>query len=307
MASTLKPQAKYSVPPNWQSVYSGKVRDIYEIDPKTWALVASDRISAFDWILPDYVSDKGKILTQLSKYWFERLQNVLPNHWLAAREMDLVPVELAKRAMLVKKVKIFPFEFIVRGYLAGSGWKSYVKEGKAGVDHKLREGLKRGDQLPECLLTPTTKAMEKGSHDEDVSWWTVEKELGKAKADHIHGSVMQIFKTATEHLEERGLILVDTKFELGEDEEGRIVLADEVLTPDSSRFWWRRDWEKYQAAGGKEELPALDKQVVRDYLEKTAKWDKKPPVPILPPALIEETRATYIKLFKAVAGRDPDI
>ncbi|MBI4669430.1 MAG: phosphoribosylaminoimidazolesuccinocarboxamide synthase [Elusimicrobia bacterium] len=303
------------IPAYCKHVYSGKVRDLYEIDEKTLVLVASDRVSAFDWVLPDYIDDKGKVLTQLSKYWFEKLRLIIPNHWMPERETVELPVELAKRAMVVKKAKIFPFEFIVRGYLAGSAWKTYQASGKVGIDHSFGPGLVCGQKFPEPLMTPSTKAKEKGAHDEDVSWWSVEQALGKDKSNHINGVILEIFKTASKHLEEKGIILVDTKFELGEDDEGTILLADEALTPDSSRFWWKRDWEERMSERAKErksektdiELAPMDKQLVRDYLEKVAKWDKKPPIPILPPPLVEKTRAAYLELFHAVTGKEPEL
>ncbi|MBI4063360.1 MAG: phosphoribosylaminoimidazolesuccinocarboxamide synthase [Elusimicrobia bacterium] len=295
------------MPKNWKHIYSGKVRDLYEVDAQTLALVASDRISAFDWVLPDTIEDKGKVLTQISKYWFDQFQATLPNHWLREREADEVPADLAKRTMLVKKVEIFPFEFIVRGYLAGSAWKSYQKGGKIGKDIILPYGLRWGQQLPEPQLTPTTKAREKGTHDEDIPWKTVVEALGVDKAQIIRAKILKLFNEAARRLEERGLILVDTKFELGEDETGQILLADEIFTPDSSRFWWRKDWEAFRKNGAVGELPPLDKQLVRDYLEKILKWDKKPPIPNLPSELINQTRATYLELFRAVTGKEPSI
>ncbi len=298
----------FDVPKTWKHLFSGKVREIYELPGNWLALVATDRVSAFDWVLPNEIPDKGKALTQLAKYWFEELRPILPNHWEPKKEALQTPSPLAPRTMIVKKLKIFPFEFIVRGYLAGSAWKSYKITGRIGPDRKMPEGLAWGQKLSEPLLTPTTKAREAGVHDEDVSWDSVQGALGQEHARCIEQALLEIFRLASEKLSARGLILVDTKFELGEDEEGRIVLADEVLTPDSSRFWWVRDWERHRKSSGSEsDLPSLDKQVVRDYLEKTIQWDKKPPAPYLPQELIEKTRATYFELFRAVTGREPEL
>lgn len=297
--------AKIEVPKTWKHSFSGKVREIFEVPQGRLALVATDRVSAFDWVLPNEVADKGKVLTQLAKFWFEELRPIFPNHWEPKLEAMEAPAALAPRTMIVKKLDIFPFEFIVRGHLAGSAWKSYQKSRRVG-DHELPDGLRWADPFAEPLLTPTTKAREAGAHDEDVSWKTVEQSLGKERSQAIAQALMEIFKQAGRRLAGKGIILVDTKFELGQDQEGRVLLADEALTPDSSRFWWTRDWERYRKTSpAPADLPSLDKQVIRDYLEKTIRWDKKPPVPYLPHELIQKTRDTYLELFRAVTGREP--
>ncbi|MBI4369627.1 MAG: phosphoribosylaminoimidazolesuccinocarboxamide synthase [Elusimicrobia bacterium] len=296
------------VPGNWTLLFSGKVREIYQINDEVLALLASDRVSAFDWVLPNEIPGKGKILTQLSKFWFDKFRAIIPSHWLPARELIEVLGDLRRRTMVVRKLEIFPFEFIVRGYLAGSAWKSYKEKGWIGLDHTLRSGYHYGDKLPESLLTPSTKAREPGVHDEDVSWLRVKAALGEPQSERLRELLLALFKAASEHLESCGLILVDTKFELGVDSDGTVYLADEALTPDSSRFFWKKDWVARQAdKTATHELQPVDKQIVRDYLEKEIKWDKQAPAPMLSPAVVEQTRQTYFDLFRAITGAEPEL
>jgi phosphoribosylaminoimidazole-succinocarboxamide synthase len=255
----------------------GKVRDLYVVDTAL-LLVATDRISAFDHVLGAGIPGKGKILTQISLFWFDLLSDLVPNHLITA-EVNKYPAallpyadQLEGRSMLVKKASMFPVECVARGYLAGSGWKEYQASGTVcGIP--LPAGLLNGSRLPEPLFTPATKSQD-GAHDENISFAATEKLLGAADAAELRRLTLAIYRKAADHAESRGLILADTKFEFGKTAQG-IILADEVLTPDSSRFWERATWKPGAAQ------PSFDKQFVRDYLEQI-QWNKQAPAPDLP-------------------------
>jgi phosphoribosylaminoimidazole-succinocarboxamide synthase len=277
----------------------GKVRDLYAVDDAL-LLVATDRISAFDHVLATGIPGKGKILTQISLFWFELMADLVPNHLITA-DVDQFPAslhpyanQLAGRSMLVKKASMFPVECVVRGYLAGSGWKEY-KASATVCGIPLPAGLQDGSRLPEPLFTPSTKG-EAGVHDENISFAATEALVGTADAAELSRLTLAIYKKAADHAESRGLILADTKFEFGRTAEG-IILADEVLTPDSSRFWEASEWKP----GGAQ--PSFDKQFVRDYLE-TIHWNKQPPAPGLPDEVVERTQAKYLEAFRRLTGRD---
>ena len=276
----------------------GKVRDLYAINGDL-LLVATDRISAFDHVLATGIPGKGKILTQISLFWFDLLKDLVPNHLITAdaREFPafLRPYadQLQGRSMLVKRAAMFPVECVVRGYLAGSGWKDYRATGKVcGVT--LPPGLQDGSRLPEAIFTPATKS-QGGAHDENISFAVVEEMLG-ADAAELRRLTLAIYQRAAAHAEARGIILADTKFEFGKTPEG-VILADEVLTPDSSRFWNGESWKP----GGAQ--PSFDKQFVRDYLEEIH-WNKQAPAPGLPAQVVERTRAKYLEAFRRLTGHD---
>lgn len=279
----------------------GKVRDIYDLGDKL-LIVATDRISAFDVIMPDPIPDKGKILTALSVFWLEFLKDVCKNHLVTANADDF-PAEclpyrdvLAGRSMLVEKATVFPVECIVRGYLVGSGWKDYQKTGKVcGID--LPPGLKQAQKLPEPIFTPSTKA-EIGEHDENISLAQMEAIIGRDKASRLKELSLALYTKAAEYAEERGIILADTKFEFGLID-GEIALVDEVLTPDSSRFWPK---DKYEVGKNPE---SFDKQYVRDFLMESG-WKPSDPPPHLPPDVIANTRRRYLEALKRLTGRDLD-
>jgi phosphoribosylaminoimidazole-succinocarboxamide synthase len=275
----------------------GKVRNVYEIDDKL-LIVATDRISAFDFVLPSLIPGKGKVLTQLSMFWFDFTALVCPNHVITADADKFPPVlaphrdMLAKRTMLVKKTEVVPVECVVRGYLSGSGWKEYKATGRvSGI--KLPSGLRESGQLSELIFTPSTKA-EVG-HDENVSLKEMRKIVGTALANKIKKVSLELYQRASLHALSKGIIIADTKFEFGLDKD-ELVLVDEVFTPDSSRFWPLATY-----APGKGQ-PSLDKQFVRDYLEST-KWDKKSDPPALPPDIIEMTSQKYLEIYKLLTGK----
>jgi len=275
----------------------GKVRNVYEIDDKL-LIVATDRISAFDFILPSLIPGKGKVLTQLSMFWFDFTALVCPNHVITA-DADKFPPVLAphrdmldKRTMLVKKTEVVPVECVVRGYLSGSGWKEYKATGRvSGI--KLPSGLRESGQLNEPIFTPSTKADV--GHDENVSLKEMRKIVGTALAKKIKKVSLELYQRASLHALSKGIIIADTKFEFGLDKD-ELVLVDEVFTPDSSRFWPLATY-----APGKGQ-PSLDKQFVRDYLEST-KWDKKSDPPALPPDIIEMTSQKYLEIYKLLTGK----
>jgi phosphoribosylaminoimidazole-succinocarboxamide synthase len=277
----------------------GKVRDLYAVDDAL-LLVATDRISAFDHVLGTGIAGKGKILTQISLFWFDLLKGIVPNHILTAdvREFPaaLQPYadQLEGRSMLVKRAAMFPVECVARGYLAGSGWKEY-QAASSVCDIPLPAGLRDGSRLPEPLFTPATKSQD-GAHDENISFAATESVLGAADAAELRRLTLAIYHRASEHAESRGLILADTKFEFGRTADG-IILADEVLTPDSSRFWEGSAWKP----GGPQ--PSFDKQFVRDYLE-SIHWNKQAPAPALPEDVVERTRAKYLEAFRRLTGRE---
>jgi phosphoribosylaminoimidazole-succinocarboxamide synthase len=277
----------------------GKVRDLYAVGDAL-LLVATDRISAFDHVLGSGIPDKGKILTQISLFWFELLKDVVPNHLMTADVKEfpaaLQPYadQLAGRSMLVKRAAMYPVECVVRGYLTGSGWKEYRSAGTVcGIP--LPAGLQDGSRLPEPLFTPSTKA-EGGAHDENIDFDAAAKLVGAEAAAELKRLTLAIYKKAAAHAESRGIILADTKFEFGKTAEG-IILADEVLTPDSSRFWEAQLWKP----GGAQ--PSFDKQFVRDYLEEI-RWNKQAPAPSLPDEVVERTRAKYLEAFRRLTGRE---
>ncbi len=276
----------------------GKVRDVYEVGDYL-LIVASDRISAFDYVLPSLIPDKGKVLTQLSKFWFEYTSLICPNHMISA-EVDDFPTSLHKhkavldkRSMLAKRTRVFPVECVVRGYLAGSGWKDYQATGKtSGV--KLPPGLRQADRLEDVFFTPATKAEE--GHDINISFKEMQKLIGMEHAQKIKRIGIELYQKASLHALSKGIIIADTKFEFGLSE-GEILLVDEIFTPDSSRFWPVATY-----APGKSQ-PSLDKQFVRDYLEGTD-WDKQSDPPELPESIIRQTAERYQEIFRLLTGRD---
>lgn len=259
---------------------SGKVREIYALDDDTLALVASDRISTFDVILPTPIPDKGRVLTGLSGYWFARTRELIPNH--------LVELRADGRTMVCRRLEMLPIECVVRGYLAGSGWKDYLETG-AICGHALPAGLEEGSRLPQPIFTPATKAAE--GHDENIDEEWAETICGEENYRVARDASLALYRFAASHAEARGIILADTKFELGVSPQGEVVLGDEALTPDSSRFWPAADF-----APGRSQ-PSFDKQFVRDWCEQTG-WNKEPPGPVLPAEVVEGTRARYVEAFE---------
>ena len=281
------------------SRHQGKVRDIYDLGDRL-LLVATDRISAFDVVMADPIPDKGRILTRISAFWFRLLADVIPNHLISLDVRDFPPAcqpyreTLAGRTMLVRKTRPLPVECIVRGYLAGSGWADYCKTGAiCGIP--LPAGLKESDRLPEPLFTPSTKA-ELGTHDQNISFAEAEATLGAELAARVREVSLALYRRASAWAEPRGIILADTKFEFGLLN-GELLLIDEVLTPDSSRFWPKDDY-----APGRPQK-SYDKQYLRDYLESLG-WNKQPPPPPLPPEVVANTRAKYLQALKNLTGEE---
>ena len=277
----------------------GKVRDIYALSSDQLLFVASDRISAFDHVLGSGIPDKGKILTQLSLFWFDFLKPVVPNHLITANitefpsELNSFLNQLAGRSMLVKRAKMFPVECVVRGYISGSGWKDYQRTGAiCGI--QLPSGLRESDRLPEPIFTPAAK-INTGGHDENISYYEVEQTVGAAHAEALRTLTLDIYDRAARHAASKGLILADTKFEFGLLDD-TIILADEVLTPDSSRYWPAATYNP----GGPQ--PSFDKQYVRDYLE-SIHWNKQAPAPTLPDEVVARTREKYLEAFRLITGR----
>ncbi|WP_308725946.1 phosphoribosylaminoimidazolesuccinocarboxamide synthase [Metapseudomonas otitidis] len=271
-----------------KKIYSGKVRDLYEIDDKRMLMVATDRLSAFDVILDQPIPEKGKILTAISNFWFDKLSGIVPNHFTGDRVEDVVPVAelplVEGRAVVAKRLKPVAVEAIVRGYIVGSGWKEYQKSGTVcGI--QLPAGLKEASKLPQPIFTPSTKAAV-GDHDENISFEQCEAIIGKELAAKVRDTAIALYSTAVEYAATRGIIIADTKFEFGIDEDGTLTLMDEVLTPDSSRFW---PVESY--VEGKNP-PSFDKQFVRDWLESTG-WNKEPPAPAVPTDVAQKTADKY--------------
>ena len=282
--------------PGLPEPHRGKVRDIYDLGDSL-LFVATDRISAFDCVMPNGIPDKGKVLTQMSLFWFELL-SWMPNHllcWDAAQfpaSLKAVAGDLAGRSLIVKKARTIPLECIVRGYLIGSGWKDYRKNGRVcGIP--LPAGYQQAQKLEEPLFTPPTKA--DSGHDENISFETAVELVGREKAEKVRECTLRIYKEAAAHAEKCGIILADTKFEFG-DFNGEVILIDEVLTPDSSRFWPKSDYRVGCSP------PSLDKQFVRDYLE-SLDWDKTPPAPALPEEIVMKTREKYVEALKALSGK----
>jgi len=274
----------------------GKVRDIYDLGDKL-LIVATDRLSAFDVILPTPIPDKGRVLTQLSLFWFNLLNDVIPNHVISATEFpapfDKFSDELAGRSMLVRKTKPLPIECVVRGYISGSGWKDYQVTGKiCGVT--LPSGLRESDRLPEPIFTAATKAVS--GHDENIPFSQAEKMVGKDLAERVRAVSLELYRRAAEHAEPRGIIVADTKFEFGRLND-ELIWIDEALTPDSSRFWPAAHY----SPGGPQ--ASFDKQFVRDYLERK-RWPKTPPGPELPPEVVDATREKYREAYRILTGRE---
>lgn len=276
----------------------GKVRDLYSLNGHL-LFVATDRISAFDYVLATGIPEKGRVLTQLSLFWFEFLKGTVNNHLITARVEDY-PAPLRKyaddlrgRSMLVTKAQMIDIECVARGYLSGSGWKEYQQSG-AVCGIRLPAGLKESDKLPEPIFTPATKALS--GHDENISFEEMARRTGKELAEKLRDLTLDIYQKAADYAAGRGIIIADTKFEFGNTEKG-LILADEVLTPDSSRFW---PADKYQPGRAQE---SYDKQFVRDYLE-AIKWNKQPPAPALPPDVAQKTSEKYIQAYKVLAGRE---
>jgi phosphoribosylaminoimidazole-succinocarboxamide synthase len=275
----------------------GKVRNVYEVGDRL-LIIATDRISAFDYVLPSLIPFKGKVLTQLSRFWFDFTQLVCPNHLITV-EADAFPASLApyrevldKRSMLVKRTQVVPIECVVRGYLSGSGWKEYKATGKVcGI--RLPERLKESDQLPEPIFTPSTKA-EQG-HDENITFKEMQKRIGARLATRIKKASLALYQKASLHALSKGIIIGDTKFEFGLDGDG-LILIDEIFTPDSSRFWPLAAY-----APGRGQL-SLDKQFVRDYLESTA-WDKNSEPPVLPDEIVAKTSEKYLEIYRLLSGK----
>ncbi|MDK6813376.1 phosphoribosylaminoimidazolesuccinocarboxamide synthase [Corynebacterium sp. UMB6689] len=276
---------------SYAHIASGKVRDIYEIDDNTLLMVVSDRISAYDHALEPAIPDKGRVLTATSKFFFDVID--FPNHLAGPLDDERIPEEVLGRAMVVQKLDMLPFECIARGYLTGSGLKEYKASGSVcGVE--LPEGLTEASRLPEPIFTPATKA-EQGDHDENVSFDVVVEKLGRERAEQLREATLRIYATAAALAEEKGIILADTKFEFGVDKHGTLVLADEVLTPDSSRYWPADTYEE-----GKVQ-PSFDKQYVRDWLTNSG-WDKESTPPRLPDDVVQATRARYVEAFERLSG-----
>ena len=274
----------------------GKVRDIYDLGDKL-LIVATDRLSAFDVILPTPIPDKGRVLTQLSLFWFDLLKDVIPNHVISASEFpapfDRFREELAGRSMLVKKTKPLPIECVVRGYVSGSGWKDYRTTGKiCGI--ALPNGLLESDRLPEPIFTPATKAVT--GHDENISFEQAQKMIGKELAERVRDVSLKLYRRAAAHAEPRGIIVADTKFEFGVLND-QLIWIDEALTPDSSRFWPAAHY----SPGGPQ--ASFDKQFVRDYLERM-RWPKTPPGPELPPEVVDATRDKYREAYRILTGHE---
>jgi len=279
-------------------VARGKVRDIYGVGDDYLLIVTTDRLSAFDVVLPDPVPGKGAVLTAVSNFWFERTRNIVPNHLAALPLGEVLPdpqerAQVEGRAIVVRKLKALPVEAVVRGYLIGSGWKDYQRSGQVcGID--LPSGLRLADRLPEAIYTPSTKAAL-GSHDENIDFEATRALLGDALAAQVRDVSLEIYASCASYARERGIIIADTKFEFGMDPDGGLVLIDEILTPDSSRFWPTDSYTPGQSP------PSFDKQYVRDYLE-TLDWDKTPPGPRLPAEVLEKTAAKYREAQARLTG-----
>ncbi|MDQ6653366.1 MAG: phosphoribosylaminoimidazolesuccinocarboxamide synthase [Acidobacteriota bacterium] len=282
-----------------QLIRRGKVRDVYAVDNEHLLIVATDRISAFDCVLPTAIPRKGEVLTSLSKFWFEKLAHIVPNH-LVTTDLEEMPEPVQRsenlkgRSMLVRKAEVFPVECVVRGYLVGSGWKDYRATGEV-CGHKLPENLLESAELAEPIFTPSTKAEE--GHDENISEQQVREIIGTDVANQLRDTSLRLYNEARNFARSRGIIIADTKFEFGGDKNGEIILVDEVLTPDSSRFW---PTESYRAG---QSQPSFDKQFVRDYLE-TIAWDKQPPAPALPSEVVSATTTRYLEAYRLLTGKE---
>lgn len=274
---------------NLKRLHTGKVRDIYEIDDEHMLIITTDRISAFDVVMPTPIPDKGKILNQVTRFWLDKLQHIIPNHLADIPLEDIISDEAERKsvenhAMVVKRLKALPVEAIVRGYIIGSGWKDYQQSGAiCGI--QLPEGLQLADKLPQPIYTPSSKAAV-GEHDENIDYAATEQLLGAELAQQVKDVSLRLYQEAADYALQRGIIIADTKFEFGVDKDNQLVLIDEVLTPDSSRFW---PADQYQPGSSPE---SFDKQFVRDYLE-TLNWNKTAPGPELPEAIVQKTAEKY--------------
>ena len=279
--------------PGWTHVYSGKVRDLYADDGRL-LFVASDRVSAYDWVLPTPIPDKGRILTRMSMWWFEKLRDIVANHVLSTN----VPEVVAGRALVCQRLEMLPVECVVRGYLSGSGWTDYQATGSVcGVD--LPDGLQESQELPTPIFTPATKA-ELGEHDENIDFARVVAAIGEERAEQARDLSLRIYTRARDIAAQRGLLLADTKFEFGTRADGSLVLADEVLTPDSSRYWDAAAWQVGATP------PSYDKQFVRDWLRLESGWNPNAdqPPPPLPADIVASTRAKYIQAYETLTGEE---
>ena len=275
--------------PGWTHLRTGKVRDLYTNDLGNILLVASDRISAYDWVMPTEIPGKGAVLTQLSLFWFDLLEDIVPNHIVSTD----VPEEVEDRAIIVQPLEMFAIECVARGYLTGSGWSEY-KENSAVCGNKLPAGLLDGSELPTSIFTPATKA-EIGDHDMNIDFDSASKIIGAKDAAELRNLTLKLYDTAADFAKSRGIILADTKFEFGRNAAGAIVLGDEALTPDSSRFWDQSTW----APGGTQ--PSFDKQFLRDYLVASG-WDRNSPPPELPAEIVEKSARRYEEAFYRLTG-----
>ena len=279
-------------------IHQGKVRDSFAIDDEFMLIVASDRLSAFDVVMDDPIPGKGEILTRIANFWFEKTRHIVPNHLSGIPVAEVIEDRelfevLRHRSVVVRRLKPLPLEAVVRGYLIGSGWKDYQATGSVcGIE--LPPGLRQADRLPEVIFTPSSKAAA-GQHDENIDFDAIVGLVGQELAEKVRDVSIAVYRFAVEHAAARGIIIADTKFEFGLDGDGRLVLMDEVLTPDSSRFWPE---ESYQPGTSP---PSYDKQFVRDYLE-TLDWDKRPPPPPIPPEVTEATAAKYREAYERLTG-----
>jgi len=284
--------------PGLYLIHRGKVRDVYALSPAELLIVATDRLSAFDVVLPDPIPGKGEMLTQISNFWFGKTAHLVPNHLTGKSVASVLPAGTdvalySKRSVVAKRLKAVPIEAIARGYLIGSGWKDYQATGSlCGI--KLPTGLRQAEKLPEPIFTPSTKAAM-GTHDENIGFDEVVAKIGRALAEKVRDATLAIYRFAAAHAAERGILIADTKFEFGTDVDGKLYVMDEMLTPDSSRFW---PADEYRVGISP---PSFDKQFVRDYLE-TLDWNKTAPGPKLPREVIEGTAAKYAEALKRLAG-----
>ena len=297
-ADTATPPVHTTALKGLKKIHTGKVRDIYEIDANSMLIVTTDRLSAFDVVMSDPIPDKGRVLNSISNFWFERTRHIVPNH-LTGRKLEEIirdPAELAMladRAVIVKRLKTVPLEAVVRGYIIGSGWKDYQKTGAiSGIP--LPPGLKQAARLPQTLFTPSTKAAI-GEHDETISFAQAVQIVGADIATRVRDTAIKLYEFAAEHARQRGIIIADTKFEFALEADGSLVLIDEALTPDSSRFWPADTWREGISP------PSFDKQFVRDYLE-TLDWNKQAPAPKLPPDVIAKTSANYKEALRRLTA-----
>ncbi|MCP5047304.1 MAG: phosphoribosylaminoimidazolesuccinocarboxamide synthase [bacterium] len=280
---------------------SGKVREVFEVDNQL-LIISTDRISAYDYVLPSLIADKGKVLNQISAFWFRYTADFFPNHIVCDEPgtldvfKEFAPL-IAQRSILARKLETFPIEAIVRNYIVGSGWKTYQKSSEiCGI--KLPGGLKFADKFPEPLFTPTTKA--ESGHDENITFETMVDLVGKEDADKIRDLSLDLFQKVSDYAAGKGIILADTKFEFGKDENGEIILIDEIFTPDSSRFWKVEDYHAAHARN--QDPPAYDKQYVRNWLS-ASDWDKNSPPPPLPPEVVAKTREKYLEIYEVLTGK----